>query len=166
MKRKYPKIHKEPLGSLTSDREGASPPLDSPSNTPNLRDKRRGNVTKWLWGKGNVLDSIKTEFYVIAPKNETSVPFFEIFCKFDCPRGDFKEEVSSLIRLGVGCIAPHNKLPVPKNSTHLLGRYERYKPTKSFVKKTGLEPLLQTLFGMRIIPLNIIWFRNLRHSLQ
>ena len=57
---------------------------------------------------------------------------------------------------GVGCIAPHNKLPVPKNSTHLLGRYERYKPTKSFVKKTGLEPLLQTRFGMGIIPRNII----------
>lgn len=72
------------------------------------------------------------------------------------PGGDFKEDTSSLIRLGVGYITPHNKLPVPKNSTHLLGRYERYKPTKSFVKKTGLEPLLQTRFGMGIIPRNII----------
>ena len=51
--------------------------------------KKRGNVTKWLWGQGNVLDSIKTEFYVIAPKNGTKVPFFERFWNLIVP-----EEIS------------------------------------------------------------------------
>ena len=38
MKRKYPKIHKEPVGSLTSNRRGNSP-FDPPSGTRNFRDR-------------------------------------------------------------------------------------------------------------------------------
>ena len=44
MKRKYPKIHKEPVGSLTSNRRGSSP-FDSPDGVRGFCDKR-GEVSR------------------------------------------------------------------------------------------------------------------------
>ena len=48
MKRKYPKIHKEPVGSLTSNRRG-SPPFDSPSGESSLSRFSRAMTTKVIF---------------------------------------------------------------------------------------------------------------------
>ena len=42
-------------------------------------DERERDRLRLLRGKGNVTDSMETEFYVIAPKNGTKIPFFERF---------------------------------------------------------------------------------------
>ena len=56
------------------------------SRSRSFCDKRRGNVTEWLWGRDNVIDCGKIKFRVIVPKNGTVVPFFKRFWKIFSPR--------------------------------------------------------------------------------
>ena len=117
MWRKLPKTHKEPLGSLTSDRKGALPPLDSPSDTSKLCDKRRGNVTKWLWGK-------------LPPEviSKRIPPLWYVFASF------LRKKKGCA---GVGCIAPHQQ-SIKFNKTLGWGKTKHSVSKVSFSKPSLL----------------------------